>query len=168
MRGPTRAPSWKQRTMRSTSTAATGEILRWLPIAVRAWSHDSGESFGEVGWEDSMVEPPCQGSLVRCTTEQVQDRNRILFANPASTEGPDGGHGGRRRLTVRLTYDECRSWPVSRLVHDGPSAYSDLAVAHDGTINCLYERGDRELPYDRLALARFDLEWLTRGEDLLN
>ena len=134
----------------------------------RAWSHDGGESFGEVDWEDSMVEPPCQGSLVRCTTEQVQDRNRILFANPASTEGPGGGHGGRRRLTVRLTYDECRSWPVSRLVHDGPSAYSDLAVAHDGTINCLYERGDRGLPYDRLALARFDLEWLTRGEDLPN
>ena len=140
----------------------------WAPYRrARAWSYDGGESFGEVGREEAMVEPPCQGSLVRCTREGVQDRNRILFANPACTEGPEGGHGGRRRLTVRLTYDECHTWPVSRLIHDGPSAYSDLAVAPDGTINCLYERSEKGSPSAQLALARFNLEWLTQGEDQL-
>ena len=34
------------------------------------------------------------------------------------------------------------------------------------TICCLYERGE-EHPYERLAFARFDLEWLTDGDDHL-
>jgi hypothetical protein len=32
------------------------------------------------------------------------------------------------------------------------------------TIFCLYERGE-ETPYERLTLARFGIEWLTRGAD---
>jgi len=39
-----------------------------------------------------------------------------------------------------------------------------LAVAANGTICCLYERGDAH-PYARLTLARFNLAWLTDGMD---
>ena len=44
----------------------------------------------------------------------------------------------------------------------GPSAYSDLAVAADGTIYCFYERGEKR-PYEKLTFARFDIHWLTHG-----
>ena len=37
-------------------------------------------------------------------------------------------------------------WAVSRLLNEGPSAYSDLAILPNGKIACLYERGD-EHPY---------------------
>ncbi len=30
---------------------------------------------------------------------------------------------------VRISYDECRTWNAGRVLHAGPSAYSDLAVA---------------------------------------
>ena len=63
-------------------------------------------------------------------------------------------------MTMRLSYDEGESWPESRLLHAGPSAYSSLAVLPDGSIACLYERGDT-----RPSLARFGLEWLTQGKD---
>ena len=76
---------------------------------------------------------------------------RVLFANPAST--------ARERLTVRLSTDECHSWSAGKLLHAGPAAYSDLAVLGDGTICCLYERGEAS-PYETLTLARFDLDWL--------
>jgi sialidase-1 len=75
-------------------------------------------------------------------------------------------------MTVRLSYDDCRTWPISRVLHRGPAAYSDLCVGLDGTICCFYERGGGRRdgqgdggPYERLTLARFNLEWLTRGID---
>ena len=67
-------------------------------------------------------------------------------------------------MTVRMSYDECHTWPVARELYAGPSAYSDLAVTPDLTILCLYERG-ADRPYEHLTLARFDTSWLSRGQD---
>ena len=69
-----------------------------------------------------------------------------------------------KRLTVRLSYDECRSWSPGKVLYDGPSAYSDLCIASDRSICCLYERG-KERPYEGITFARFSLEWLTDGAD---
>src|SRR5574341_644427 len=46
----------------------------------------------------------------------------------------------------------------------GSAAYSALVVFADGSIGCLYERGEKS-PYETIAFARFGLEWLTGGED---
>ena len=67
-------------------------------------------------------------------------------------------------MTVRLSYDECMTWPVARTIHSGPSAYSCLAVLPDLRIACLYERGSQH-PYENIALACFNTEWLTQGQD---
>jgi len=69
-------------------------------------------------------------------------------------------------MTIRLSYDECRTWAVSKVVHDGPSAYSDMAVLGDGTILCLYEGGVTHRR-EWLRLARFDIEWLTDRRDVV-
>jgi len=124
-----------------------------------AWSRDRGETFSERAWHDELIEPICQASLVRFTEAGPHDRNRVLFANPASTE--------REKMTIRVSYDECRTWPVARLLHEGPAAYSDLAVAADMSICCLYERGEQDR-YERLTFAQFDLDWLTHGTDRLS
>ena len=36
-----------------------------------------------------------------------------------------------------MSHDECRTWPVAKVVDDGPASYSDLCIAPDGTICCL-------------------------------
>lgn len=95
---------------------------------------------------EALVEPYCQGSLLRLPDD------RVLFANPTSTR--------RERLTVRLSTDRCRTWPVTRMLHAGPSAYSDLALGADGVVCCLYERGDTH-PYEKITLGRFRPDWLT-------
>jgi sialidase-1 len=95
-----------------------------------------------------------------------QDRfgkNRVLLANPASATK-------RMKLTVRVSYDECQTWSVSKVVHEGSSGYSDLAIAPDMTILCLYEEylPNTTIEYavgTRLILARFNLAWLTNGTD---
>jgi len=120
-----------------------------------AWSHDQGKTFTGFRWDEMLVEPICQASLVRLSDKRTGTGNRLLFANPASTS--------RERMTVRLSEDEGQHWSSGKVLHAGPAAYSDLAVATDGSICCLYERGD-ENPYETLTLARFDREWLTADE----
>ncbi len=121
-----------------------------------AWSRDGGETFSEPMLDDALVEPVCQASVVRFTDVKRHDKNRVLFSNPAATS--------RVQMTVRMSYDECKTWPVSKLLNAGPSAYSDLCVLGDMTICCLYECGEKHA-YETITLARFGLDWLTDGKD---
>jgi sialidase-1 len=122
-----------------------------------ATSSDLGETFSKVSYDETLVEPVCQASIRRYSLAADGGRNRILFSNPAQAKA-------RKEMTVRLSYDECQSWPVSKVLHAGPAAYSCLAGLSDGTILCLYERGEKQ-PYETIALARFSLAWLTDGKD---
>ena len=115
-----------------------------------ARSEDGGVTWSKLEVDPSLPEPSCQAGLARYST----DRDRILLTHPAST-------ASRTKLTARLSYDEGRSWAVSKVIRQGMAAYSDLAVAHDKTILCLYETGNSAT----LTLARFNLEWLTDGAD---
>ncbi len=124
-----------------------------------AYSRDGGDSWTGLSFDETLIEPVCQASFLRYTLAPAHDRNRLLFSNPASRDK-------RVRLTVRLSYDEGASWPVSRTIHEGPAAYSCLVVLADQTIGCLYERGDQH-PYEKICFARFNLEWLSGGADRL-
>ena len=123
-----------------------------------ALSRDRGATWSSPSEDEALVEPVCQGSVLRLSTEKAQGKSRVLFSNPASTR--------RENLTVRLSYDECKTWPVSRTLWTGPAAYSDLVVTADGTIGCLFECGEKT-PYETISLALFPLEWLTNGADRL-
>ena len=122
-----------------------------------ATSSDWGQTFSQVSYDETLVEPICQASIRRYSLSADDGKNRILFSNPSEAKA-------RKEMTVRLSYDECKSWPVSKVLHAGPAAYSCLGRLSDGTILCLYERGDRQ-PYETITLARFSLEWLTDGQD---
>ena len=106
-----------------------------------ALSSDGGESFSPPAADPALIEPVCQGSLLRLSTT-----GEILFSNPASTN--------REHLTVRLSADAGKTWPHARILHEGPAAYSCLAELRDGRLACLYERGEKH-PYETITLARF-------------
>jgi sialidase-1 len=132
----------------------------------RAWdrSRDGGETFLESGYDLGLPEPHCEGSMVRYSGPP-EDRSRVLFCNPAVTSNTpsDYDHQARHHLTVRISYDECRTWPVGRIVCEGLSGYSSLAVARDGTILCAYETLTPQWYTGEIVLARFNLAWLTQG-----
>ena len=86
-------------------------------------------------------------------------KNRLLFSNPADP-------AKRRNMVVRLSYDEGKTWPVSKVIEPGRVAYSCLTILNDGTIGLLYEHGE-DSPYESISFARFDLAWLTDGADKL-
>ncbi len=57
---------------------------------------------------------------------------------------------------------------MSKLLQEGGTGYSDMAVGNDGTIYVLYEHVTPDGTAERkrgLTLARFKLEWLTDGQD---
>lgn len=102
-----------------------------------------GEQWSAVEYDPTLPELSCQGSIVR------YDAGRVLLAHPSHREQ-------RSHLTVRLSNDECRTWPVARVLEPAFAAYSDLAVTANGHILCFYEAA----AYQQLVLARFELTWL--------
>src|SRR5262249_15062986 len=109
-----------------------------------AFSRDGAARWNRPVFDEQLKEPICMASLCRLSERRKQDRARLLFANPDNLlrngkEGAPGTMRDRKNLTVKLSYDEGRTWPVARVLEPGTSGYSDLAVGAGGTIYCLYE-----------------------------
>jgi len=119
-----------------------------------ATSTDGGRTLSETTADQALIEPPAQASLIAVRGDSA-DRQRLIFANPASTR--------RERLTVRVSEDGGTTWPVARVVHDGPAAYSSLAALADGAIGLLFERGERT-PYERITFASLTRQWLAANQ----
>lgn len=119
-----------------------------------ATSRDGGMIWSQVRHDPALVEPICQASLVRYDSSSAGGQDWLLFSNPAH-----GRTGIRRDMTVRLSRDGGKTWPIERLLWPGPSAYSCLAVLPDGEIACLLEGGP-DNPYERIVFAHFGLPWL--------
>ena len=115
-----------------------------------AVTKDGGKTWSDPVDVPELPSPRCHGSFIRYTSAREQDENRLLFSNPADRDQ-------RIKMTVRLSYDEGKSWPVAKELYAGSSQYSDLAVLPDSTILCLFERDQLR----KLTLWRFSLEWLT-------
>ena len=129
-----------------------GEPIRRLT----ATSSNCGVNFTDSIVDDELIEPVVQASILRYSFGSG-DSNVILFSNPASAT--------RDRLTVRISNDDGYSWSISRLVREGPSAYSCLVRQADDNIGLLYETNNhRDLTY-----ARFNLEWVKQnnGDDTI-
>ena len=97
-----------------------------------------------------LIEPVCQASILRFENGGPDGEDCIIFSNPASEK--------REKLTIKMSLDEGITWPISRVLNEGPSAYSDLAISSDNRICCLYERG-RENPYETITFTCFDSNW---------
>ncbi|MYH66448.1 MAG: exo-alpha-sialidase [Chloroflexi bacterium] len=119
--------------------------------------------------DPQLREPTCQGTLFRHSWAH-DGESRLLFCNPDNTDGKDAKGSSifriRKNLSIRLSLDEGKSWPFTKVIDAGYAGYSALAICPDESILCLYERGaasgaDSD---DHLSLARFDLAWLMRSE----
>ena len=117
-----------------------------------AISEDGGLTWKDQRLDEALIEPNCQGAIERYRWPHKTEKGVILFSNPASQKG-------RVNLTVRASFDDGQTWPASRVLHAGPSAYSDLAVLANGQIACLYEAGATNC-YETIRLSRFRLDSL--------
>ena len=121
-----------------------------------SYSSDGGVTWTEPVDHPTLIESVCQASLLVYPEHTDSFRAQLLFSNPASTKS-------RHKLTVRMSADDGKTWPIARLLHAGPAAYSCLTVFGNGDIGCLYEGGEKQA-YEKLIFARFSSEWLKGKE----
>lgn len=135
-------------------------------------SPDGATRWSEPRFDEALLEPICMGSIIRYPARTAAGSSYLLFSNPdnLTCEGGKevpGKNRDRTNMSVKLSADEGKTWQVSRVLEPGPSMYSDLAVARDGTIFCFYGRGTKKgFAGDRLTLARLNVEWLMQGKEL--
>ncbi len=132
-------------------------VRRWGDPALRktSISKDGGQSWSQIEDVPELADPSCMASILRYTDPADGKKSRILYSGPNSKKRDTG--------TVHLSYDEGQTWPVSRVLCQDAFAYSCLAALPDGTMCCLYEADN----YGKIVLARFTLDWLTKGQDHL-
>ena len=114
-----------------------------------ARSEDGGETWSDPAYDENLPCPVCQASFIR-------DGSRLLFSNPVPPGPATYERGDRVNMTQRASEDEGGSWPVSRLLHEGPSAYSCLCALQGGDIGCLFDGGEK-MCYEKIIFARFSL-----------
>nr|WKN34514.1 sialidase family protein [Tunicatimonas sp. TK19036] len=109
-----------------------------------AISYDGGQTWTDPADAEALVEPVCQASILRYQWPEGDQKSKILFLNPASAD-----NGKRHNLTLRMSYDEGKTWPGIRTIFPGPSAYSSLTRLTNGNIGLLYEAGE-ESAYEKI------------------
>ena len=96
----------------------------------------------------ALTEPVCQASLIRYTWPGKKSKSCIIFLNPAHP-------AKRRNMTIRASYDEGQTWPLTRTLYEGPSAYSSMTLLPKGIVGCLYEAGVNN-PYETIIFQKLN------------
>ncbi|MEE2947781.1 MAG: sialidase family protein [Verrucomicrobiota bacterium] len=125
-----------------------------------ATSTDGGHTWENLTFCEVLPDGPqntnygCMGGLTRLA---VKGRDILIYSNCDSPSG-------RVKGTVWASFDGGKTWPIKRLVFEGPHAYSSLTsgrpgTATEGMIIHHFEGG----PKGGSAVARFNLVWILEG-----
>lgn len=130
---------------------------RRTPYRTVAYSSDGGVTYTPFEQDKELPDPANNGSITRFAPDVRATHPRarwLLFSNTATTDS-------RSNLTVRLSCDNGRNWPIRRTAEAGAAAYSTLTplgsgIAGDDLVGMLWERAN----YRHITFSSFDLRWL--------
>lgn len=126
--------------------------VRSAPNRLTARSTDQGVTYSPFTADTQLPDPANNGSVIRYAPDAPASDPRskwLLFSNTEDT-------GIRRNLTVKMSCDDGKTWPIRRVADAGSSGYSTLTTLADGRIGMLYEHDG----YQQMGFAAFDLDWL--------
>lgn len=116
-----------------------------------AMQSPDGLAFTKPEPDMALPDPRCFGSIARAGRD-------IALVNCASETH-------RTQLTLRLSRDNGKTWPIVRVLEAGIAGYADLAFTPDGREGyCLFETSVPDWPHrypQALCFARFSMDWLT-------
>jgi sialidase-1 len=98
---------------------------------VLAISKSGGKTWDTAYVSKELPDPVCQGSMI---SFRYKGKNTVFFSNPSSQTK-------RENLTIHVSKDNGKSWPVSYVVDAGNAAYSDIVNSDSKNIGILYEKG---------------------------
>jgi sialidase-1 len=113
------------------------------------FSHDGGASFAETRYEPAI---PIVGRGGELLAFDPPDATSTELVRPIICCGPvDQG----TRLTLMVSLDDCRTWPISRVIDDGFAGNLALVALPGRQVGVLYESDKfRRLSFQRVDLAR--------------
>ncbi|XP_077999967.1 sialidase-2-like [Glandiceps talaboti] len=142
----------------------------------QAFSYDGGLTFqrGEVipnliepGYKVAngilvpRVSPGCQGSIISFPSPNGSPGNHTwaLFSNPASETT-------RKFMSLRLSYDGCRTWSNPHTIYPWYSGYSDLTYLGEGFLGhtfAIIHEGGYSSEFEKIMMEIFTLDALVKG-----
>ena len=136
-----------------------GRILMSIRAAGHRWynlSYDGGITWRDTTtiWTD-IIAPACNGDILRCSTED--GRTLLLHSLPYGKERSD--------VSIFISFDEGKTWPLRRTIVPYPSAYSSHCQLPDGTIGLYVEEAKNDGVNYSMVFYNFSVEWLLDGTD---
>lgn len=127
-------------------------------------SEDGGKTWSDEYDVTALIEPDCNGDLIR--VNRGSQHSLLLHSIPADSEE-------RRNVSVYISADDGKTWPVLHRITDLDSGYSSLVELPDGTIGCFYEEGSwdasKQNPVGyRLVFKTFSLDNALKNVTTLN
>jgi len=112
-------------------------------------TRDLGETWQEhPTHRNTLIEPNCNGSLLRYDLPEGSDRRHVLlFANPHTQKG-------RTHHTLQVSFDDGLSWPQSHhlLLDEGRGAgYPSMTQVDAEHVGIVYEGSRSHLVFERLS-----------------
>lgn len=113
-------------------------------------THDLGQTWQpHATSRNTLIEPNCNGSLLRVDYEQAGNKQHVLlFANPHTQKG-------RTHHTIQVSFDDGVTWPDSHhlLLDEGLGAgYPSLTRVDDDHVGIVYEGSQSHLVFEKIAL----------------
>lgn len=124
---------------------------RSAPYRTIAYSKDGGVTYTPFVQDTELPDPANNASVMRYAPDAAASDPQsswLLFSNTEATS--------RKNLTVKMSCDNGKTWPIKKVVDAGAAAYSTLTRLPGGRLGLLYERGS----VDHITYASFDLKWL--------
>lgn len=119
-------------------------------------SNDQGKTWSQPQKWSELMGNSCNAGIARYTlTRNGEIKNRLLHTLPADAK--------RRNLTLFLSEDEGKTWPVSRVLCKGEAAYSEIVILPNGEIGIISE--EKENPAYDIYFTKVSLNWLTSWKD---
>jgi sialidase-1 len=118
--------------------------------------------------DNALTEPKCEASIVRYNTPSPA---RIIFLNP-------NDDNQRCNMTVRISYDDGKTWPISRKIYDwntcdypnitvAKGGYSSMIKTADYSIGALIEINENvhssSTSHKSIEFHKFNLPWMLNG-----
>ena len=113
-----------------------------IKARIIAISNDGGNHWNKVYFDHQLPDPICEGSILSIGNRK--GKTILAFSNNDDTIN-------RNNLTVRISFDEGKSWKKSFLIDTNPNAadqnndytaYSDLVKIDSRRVGILYEKKD--------------------------
>ena len=137
---------------------------RFTADSLRITLKDSGETWGQLSLSHLRDgHSGCAGSIVSVPRESGSPC--LVLTAPVHNESGFDSRRDRKKFAASVSLDGVKTWPIRKLINDGPSGYSASVVGKVGGIYVLYEKGDK-VYYDKgVSIVRLDREWLLTVEN---